>query len=700
MNNSKAQSSIVHFNMRYLSFLLLSVILCYRSAAQKSSPWPAGRTNVFLGTSADHGQLSPAASAPFSWLSIVPQTYPHIHTGYEYYAKEFTGFAHTCMEGVGCRGSGGNILVMPFIGNDYKNCLLEKIHQSASPGYYHVSFANGIDASFVVDGHYGIHQYTFPKGEKGLYIDLAHTLSNGFVAEEHSISGDTLSGWVEAGTTCSVGKYRMYYQLYINTNVTWKKLSDHELIAGLPDNATTVQLRIGLSSVNTGYAKAAIGRDKFDELKMKGNSIWNNMLGRVKVSGSKERESLFYSLLYRAVQSPYRISEADGHYRATDGTEQVSSDTMYNGWSVWDNYGTQLPLLSLLYPDKYKGMVHSLENLYRFGKRDYATQHEPSNTVRTEHTIVVLLDAYRKGYPVDFAGILDSLKKEVDRLDFSHPDKALESSYDVWAFSEILSILSKKDLSNEYRRKALEYKNYWNKDFKDLTKRDVDRMQARGMYQGTIWQYRWLVPYDVAGLKTLAGGEDEFIKQLDTFFGKDYYSQANEPDIKAPVLYDATAEPWKSQYLMHKIAIDTMIQYYFNDNARGVDPYIGPVYQNRPRALLQTMDDDAGAMSSWFVFSACGLFPACVGDPVYYLNVPLFKTVTFSLPEGKKFTIQTEHFSDSACYIKEITFNGRSWNRNYITQQQIMAGGALTIYASDKPVKNKKWDTWVSEIKD
>ncbi|MFT6065043.1 MAG: putative alpha-1,2-mannosidase, partial [Polaribacter sp.] len=71
--------------------------------------------NVFLGTSADHGQMSPSASSPFNMMSMGPQTNPHIHTGYEYYAKEFLGFTTTRIEGVGCIGSGGNILISPFI---------------------------------------------------------------------------------------------------------------------------------------------------------------------------------------------------------------------------------------------------------------------------------------------------------------------------------------------------------------------------------------------------------------------------------------------------------------------------------------------------------------------------------------------------------------------------------------------------------
>nr|WP_262919400.1 glycoside hydrolase family 92 protein [Niabella hibiscisoli] len=92
--------------------------------------------------------------------------------------------------------------------------------------------------------------------------------------------------------------------------------------------------------------------------------------------------------------------------------------------------------------------------------------------------------------------------------------------------------MNKTAEANAYKQKALSYKDYWNKDFKDLTKRDVDQMQARGLYQGTIWQYRWFVPFDVAGLIELTDGETNFIDQLKTFFSKDLYNHANEPDIR------------------------------------------------------------------------------------------------------------------------------------------------------------------------
>src|SRR3954468_3191037 len=95
--------------MMKIVLLIAGLLSCqYLSAQQKD-------VNVFLGSSGDHGQMSPAASYPFGMLSIGPQTYPNLHMGYEHKAKTFLGFTHNRMEGVGCQGSGGNILIKPFV---------------------------------------------------------------------------------------------------------------------------------------------------------------------------------------------------------------------------------------------------------------------------------------------------------------------------------------------------------------------------------------------------------------------------------------------------------------------------------------------------------------------------------------------------------------------------------------------------------
>lgn len=679
------------------SLLLLFLLNCFTTDAQPVLP--VDMVNVFLGSSGDHGQLSPAASYPFSMLSIGPQTYPASHMGYEFLAKKFLGFTHNRFEGVGCMGSGGNILIKPFLGTRHQGAELIKSSEKAGPGFYQVGFENKIGARFTVSGNAGKHVYHFPKGPKGLYLDLSYCFVGGFVAEEHLVSGAMVSGWIDAKTTCGAGKYRVYYALRLPVNQAWKAASAHELELQLDPEAVSAELDIALSSVSVEAARAAISDRSFDWMKRESHADWNKILSRIEVTGPADSKALFYSLLYRTMQSPYAISEKDGQYRSTKGELMKSKEGRYNGWAIWDNYRTQLPLLSLLLPDRYAGMISSIAGLYQSGKKDYATQTEPSNTVRTEHAIVVLLDAYRKGYRVDFGLIADSLRKEVDNLDYAHPDKALESGYDAWALSEIYGILKKKTLADQYQEKALEYKKYWLKDFKDMSRRDVDQMQARGLYQGTIWQYRWFVPYDVKGLIELDGGEAAFLDKLDTFFAKDYYNHANEPDLQVPLLYNATAQPWKSQGLIRQIAADTIIQNYFNDNSRGIGSYIGKIYRNSPEAYLRTMDDDAGAMSAWYIFAASGFSPACVGWPVYYLNVPLFESLTYQLPEGKSFKIEVKDFNPRNKYIKAVFLNGKPLNWNYITQQDIMAGGTLRIVASAVPLVVPGQERWVSFMK-
>ncbi|WP_316741582.1 glycoside hydrolase domain-containing protein [Pedobacter antarcticus] len=652
--------------------------------------------NVFLGTSGDRGQLSPAASYPFSMMSIGPQTYPKLHAGYEYKAKIFEGFTHNRIEGVGCQGSGGNILIKPFLGEKPMQSQLIKTAETASPGNYKVSFTNQIKADLIVHENEGLETYIFPEGKKGFYIDLSHTLANQFQNEEHEINGQEISGYIQARTTCNVGSYKIYYTLKINTPVKWTTLADHKLQAELLPDAKEATIRIAFSSVDVSHARTNLSTMNAEAMLQSTISRWNDVLGSIDVKGDQDRTNLFYSLYYRGLQSPYLITEKDGSYRNTKGEIKQHSSQLYNGWAIWDNYRTQLPLLSITLPEIYQGITNSIENLYRNGKQDYATQTEPTNTVRTEHAMVVLLDAFRKGYGVDFASIRDSLIKDADKLDYSHPDKTLESSYDCWALAQILDILKEKTLSNVYLKKAEKYKEYWKKDFADISKKDVDRVSARGLYQGTILQYRWFAPFDLKGLINLMGGEQAYIQQLDDFFGKDQYNHANEPDIQVPLMYNATGQPWKSQVLIRKLGMDTVVQYYFNDNSRGIDPFIDRIYQNKPEAYIRTMDDDAGAMSSWYVLAACGISPACVGMPVYYLNVPFFEQVTFNWPGGKSLRIKVKDYADNKPYIQAVHLNGKKLNRLWITQDEIMQGGELEIISSAEVPGNRDFIPWIS----
>lgn len=72
---------------KYLRQLSTSILIILSPVLALYAQSKTQLTNVFLGSSGDHGQLSPAASSPFHQMSIAPQTYPTLHMGYEHLAK-------------------------------------------------------------------------------------------------------------------------------------------------------------------------------------------------------------------------------------------------------------------------------------------------------------------------------------------------------------------------------------------------------------------------------------------------------------------------------------------------------------------------------------------------------------------------------------------------------------------------------------
>lgn len=654
-------------------------------------------TNVFLGSSGDHGQLSPAASSPFHQMSIAPQTYPTLHMGYEHLAKEILGFTHNRFEGVGCKGSGGLILVKPFLGLQDDGKPVIKEQEKAGPGYYDIALKSRIKAQFAVHENFGIHQYTFPAGEKGLTLDLAHAFNGAFVSNAYTLTKDgVLKGSIRSRTTCGVGIYSIHYAIAVANNNQWKG-ADNLLTLQLDNQTQKVTLRISFSAVSTDYAEATLKANStkaYAQVKAASDHRWKTYLSGITVKGDPNREKLFYSLLYRTLQSPYQINESDGHYRGTDGQIHQSKGNRYHGWAIWDNYKTQLPLLELLYPEQYQNIVSSVSDLYRYGKFDFAGPNEPANSVRTEHAAVVLLDASKKGYDIHLSAIRDSLVRDTMRFDFSKPDKYLEAAYDMWAMAGLLPADRK-----HYLDRASSYAGVWLREFKDLTRPDVDRMSARNMYQGTIRQYRWNVPFDMQGLVNLAGGKEAFTTQLDDFFDHHYFNRANEPDIQSPTSYYASSKPSRYQSLVRELALDTVIQYYFNDNSRGIDPFIDRIYKNQPKAFVRTMDDDAGAMSGWFVLTALGLHQPLIGQPIYYVSVPLFPEIVVQRGE-QKLKIIVINYNDKNKYVKRILLNGKDIDRLWLHHDELRKGGLLEIEASAEPSTYGTANIWVSDLKE
>jgi putative alpha-1,2-mannosidase len=102
-------------------------------------------------------------------------------------------------------------------------------------------------------------------------------------------------------------------------------------------------------------------------------------------------------------------------------------------------------------------------------------------------------------------------------------------------------------------------------------------------------------------------------------------------------------------------------------------------------------NDDSGALSSWYIFSATGFFPNS-GQDKYYITSPIFEQITFNLDNGNKFTIVANGISDSNKYIQSVKINGIPYYETYFTHDVIVNGGTVEYQMGPTAVNYAKAD--------
>lgn len=172
-----------------------------------------------------------------------------------------------------------------------------------------------------------------------------------------------------------------------------------------------------------------------------------------------------------------------------------------------------------------------------------------------------------------------------------------------------------------------------------------------------------MVPQNLAGLIKAMGGNHAAITRLDTFFaqlnvGSDqpYAWQGNEPGLDTPWIYDSAAEPWKTQALVKRIT--------------------SQLYSLAPGG--EPGNDDLGALSSWYVWAALGLYLQTLGMPMLVLGTPQFSREVIHGAYGQ-LTIAASGAGDT--YVRGLTVNGRPSQHTYIAlngASDLCLGASLT----------------------
>ncbi|HEY5564674.1 MAG TPA: glycoside hydrolase family 92 protein, partial [Rhodothermia bacterium] len=238
--------------------------------------------------------------------------------------------------------------------------------------------------------------------------------------------------------------------------------------------------------------------------------------------------------------------------------------------------------------------------------------------------------------------------------------------------------LGRTDVAARLRARSLTYRHYFdpetrflrpkNRNGEWLTPFDPLATEGSGYWEGSggpgyvegnAWNYTWFVPHDMHGLAELFGGTDAMLDKLEECFANGTFDSTNEPDIGYPYTFAQVGSrvhrtPELVRSIMH------------GDFSTGPSGLPG--------------NDDAGAISAWYVFSALGFYPFFTGSPEYVLGMPAFDQVTLTIPQpgGGQQTLEIERSG-----IPEsgtVYFNGEKVGTS-IGHGRVIEGGRLVFGA-------------------
>ena len=469
----------------------------------------------------------------------------------------------------------------------------------------------------------------------------------------------------------------------------------------------SIEVRLAVSFVSTENAwqnmEAETAKLSFAQLRERASSNWEKELSRITVEGgTEEQRKVFYTALYHTMIQPSILQDINGQYPTmeSDSVGQTAHDR-YTIFSLWDTYRNVHQLMTLVYPERQLDMVRSMIDMYREGGwlPRWELIGRETLTMEGDPAIPVIVDTWLKGlrgYDIETAyeAMLKSatlpseanlLRRDNDdylRLGYvplkGKYDNSVSHALEYYVADHALSILADslghKEEAERFYKQSLGYKNYFDPATKTLRPKLPDGSFLSpydpemgknfepnpGFHEGCAWNYAFFVPHDIPGLVRLHGGQEAFVRHLQSVFDEGHYDPSNEPDIAYPYLFTYfSGEEWRTQQL-----VSELLATYFHATPDGIPG-----------------NDDTGTMSAWAVFSMMGLYPDVPAVPEYALTAPTFDRITIRLDPtwyGSERLIIEGAPRDAKSYIKGIRFNGKPLKRHRISHEMLRQGGVLS----------------------
>ncbi|GHJ41650.1 GH92 family glycosyl hydrolase [Streptomyces sp. TS71-3] len=691
------------------------------------------------------GKTFPGADTPFGLVQLSPDTVSGGDNGSGYSADMMTieGFSFTHLGGVGCYGDLGNLQVMPqtgdlVTGRAEANSPFGKDSEIARAGYYAVDLDRyDVRAELTAAPRAGLLRFTFSKAGTGrIKVDLArrigfdgsHTVAQELtLVDSHTIEGSMKSDRSGGGWICGNGpSYTVYFSMRFKDPIasfgTWdgdRVSRDATRQSSASDSAgffvefpvtagQQVLLKSGISFTGVAGARGNLqdsipGWD-FDAVAEEARDAWAEVLGRVAVKGGTETQrQIFYSALYHTMIDPRISSDADGTSRFGEGPLRHDPFTQRTVFSGWDVFRGEFPLLSIIDEQTVSDQINTLVALTDSGAVKGLARWEllgtDTNTMVGDPAVNIIAEAYLKGirgFDVDKAygycrDVALGPADRSNRNDFQNwtalgycvensLSETLENCYTDFALARFARATGHGDDADALEKTAGNYRNLFNKDAGWFRGRNADGSwmgDQDGCVESIPLQQGWYVPHDVPGIVELLGGRDAFNDKLNAVFEATppedmmrwnaQYNHSNEPVHQMAFMFVHTGAPWLTQKWSR----------YICENA----------YATGPAGLAG--NDDCGQMSAWYVLAASGLYPVAPASGVYELGSPVFDEIALTTSRGTRFTVEARNNSGTNVYVRSARLNGHPLTRAWITHEEIVSGGRLTLTMGSEP--NKSW---------
>jgi predicted alpha-1,2-mannosidase len=665
------------------------------------------------------GSTIPGPVLPFGMVQFSPDTPTASPSGYRFSDSQIDEYSLTHFNGAGCPNN-EDIGILPITGalgvspgsswTSYR-ATQAKASEVAQAGYYKAVESNygNTAVELTATTRTGRMRLTYPS------TTSARVLVNGSRNGSISISGSTITGTHTAGGFCGSSKtFQMFFAMQFDrapsgfgtfngtTISNGSSSASGSATGGFVTFDTTgnpvVNVKVAISFVSVAGAQANLSAEAtgfdFDATRSAADTAWNNALNRVQATGGSGADTQkFYTALYHVLQNPNISSDVNGQYRGFDGAVHTASHPVYQNYSGWDIYRSWAALIAWIAPNESSDIAKSMVLDAQQGGLlpKWSHQNQEIFVMTGDPGPIIVSSMYAFGVRgFDTTAALDAMERSSNggtaqgspirgrQGDLvSHqfmPDESsdgLEYVASDFAVAQFAERLGRNDIRDTHMVRAQWWRNMFNNDASFITTRHGDGSWAlpldpgsnSNFTEGNAAQYTWMVTYNHNSVINLMGGRQTAAQRLDHHFAelnggmtRPFFYIGNEPEHGVPWAYNFARRPDGASAAVRRVMNES--------------------FTTGPGGLPG--NDDLGATSAWYVWSAIGMYPATPGADTLAVHGPLFPSILVAPPGKPSLQINATGAGQGAQFVQNFAVNGASTTHNFIRYPDIAGGGTLS----------------------